>query len=135
VSAVSVRSTTVMRTGRRTLGRYTGMPAAKRYLEFHAVKDAETAPEAQHEAASAFSVLDVRDAFLVCLGDPGKAPDRVAHVAGKPGHGLFKALEADLMILVHRGQKLDAVCKGVHPVRQSVELFVGVHAFSPLIRL
>jgi hypothetical protein len=46
VSAVAVRSTTVMRTSRRTLGRYMGMPEAKRHLEFHAVKDAETAPEA-----------------------------------------------------------------------------------------
>jgi putative hemolysin len=33
------------RTDRRTLGRYMGVQAAKKYLEFHGVKDTEPAPE------------------------------------------------------------------------------------------
>jgi putative hemolysin len=36
----------VTKTGRRTLGRYMGMQAAKKYLEFHGATDAESAPEA-----------------------------------------------------------------------------------------
>ena len=37
----------VTRTDRRTLGRYMGVQAAKKYLEFHNVRDVEAAPEAQ----------------------------------------------------------------------------------------
>jgi hypothetical protein len=33
------------RTDRRTLGRYMGVQAAKKYLEFHGIKDTEPAPE------------------------------------------------------------------------------------------
>ena len=36
----------ITRTDRRTLGRYMGVQAAKKYLEFHGVKNGEEAPEA-----------------------------------------------------------------------------------------